>query len=184
MRRPLATVKLQSLLFDEVFSLNPCWFSLLHLSQNFSYGIVHLLISSTFPTDEHGMSSCVRFKSICCKALSSMFVDLRFARPLALRPHFNATSSLTVNRCISTVFKKAIRFLSGKIFWSLTPGKIFAFCFFPFSTRLTQDVRNISNEGIFSLAKPTLIEYTHTSDFVCLTHFIIFDLALHNAWYY
>ena len=74
---------------------NPGWFSLLHLSQNFSCGFVHLLILSTFPTDEHGMSSGVRFESIFCKALSSMFVDLRFARSTALRPHSHATSGFS-----------------------------------------------------------------------------------------
>ena len=38
------------------------------------------------------MSSGVRFKSISCRALSSMFVDLRFARSTALRPRSHATS--------------------------------------------------------------------------------------------
>ena len=50
---------------------NPCWFSLLHLSQNLNCGIVHFLISSTFSTDEHGISFGVRF--ISRNALSSMF---------------------------------------------------------------------------------------------------------------
>ena len=51
---------------------NPCWFSFLHLSQNFSCGIVLLPTSSELPTDEHGISSGVRFKLISCKALSSI----------------------------------------------------------------------------------------------------------------
>ena len=51
---------------------NPCWFSFLHLSQNFSCGIAHLPTSSELPTDEHGISSGVRFKLISYKTLSSM----------------------------------------------------------------------------------------------------------------
>ena len=83
---------------------NPCWFNLLHLSQNFNCGIVHLPILSTFSTDKHGMSFGVRF--ISRNALSSvdaiflLLQVLRFVPFLALRPRFHVTSGNSLKRCI------------------------------------------------------------------------------------
>ena len=86
---------------------NSCWFNLLHLSQNFNCGIVHLPLLPTFSTDEHRISFGVRFVSR--NALSSvdaiflLLQVLRFVPFLTLRPHFHVTSSNSLKRCVHGV---------------------------------------------------------------------------------
>ena len=72
------------------------------------------------------MSSGVRFKSITCKALSSMFVDLRFARSTALRPRSHATSGPTVNRCIWRLKGQSLD-IRSTAYWLHVYKKLFQF---------------------------------------------------------
>ena len=66
-------------------------------------------MSSPFFTDEHGMSSGVRFTSEdipCLPFKVSVFSAMIFeisARKIALRPRFHATFGLRLNRCIKQI---------------------------------------------------------------------------------